>query len=320
MLLARWLTNHLYDVISHQPSNVENKSSRCGSPNEMEETSPRTTKCGADHQLVENISRQPLTVDNMKSIAIWRVRGFCVGVPWLLSFSELIISSWCVFVSQRRTSWHFRNGFAFVVRPFQVGLAFKSTKVKWIFNGHSLAVSFQSVRCSNVWLHVRRLQTDDSSPRVECPSDRRCRANWEVTQEHRVSASAIRGVSNCLTCRFHFRLAKTNIEDQVVSSYLVNDANCNVTLAEFALRLQISLDDPSTMELFTLFDKVGLMQSPRELQHWPVTSFPRTRTASSISENIWSAHCSWFTRTLRPLNSFTSSRKYTMTVAKVLGG
>lgn len=46
----------------------------------------------------------------------------------------------------------------------------------------------------------------------------------------------------------------TNIEEQVIN--LVNDINCNVTLSEFALRLQISPIDPATASLFAIFQKV----------------------------------------------------------------
>lgn len=55
---------------------------------------------------------------------------------------------------------------------------------------------------------------------------------------------------------FLFRLASTNIEEQVVTSYLVHDTNCIISMPEFALRLQISIDDPITADLFSIFDVV----------------------------------------------------------------
>lgn len=57
---------------------------------------------------------------------------------------------------------------------------------------------------------------------------------------------------------FH-RLTLTNVEDQIVSSLLVNDNNCIVSMSEFALRLQISPDDPNTIELFQIFDTVNMI-------------------------------------------------------------
>lgn len=48
----------------------------------------------------------------------------------------------------------------------------------------------------------------------------------------------------------------TNIEEQVVASNLVHETNCIISMPEFALRLQISVDDPVTAELFQIFDTV----------------------------------------------------------------
>lgn len=50
------------------------------------------------------------------------------------------------------------------------------------------------------------------------------------------------------------RLTLTNIEEQVVASNLVHEANCIISLPEYALRLQISIDDPVTAEIFGIFD------------------------------------------------------------------
>lgn len=50
----------------------------------------------------------------------------------------------------------------------------------------------------------------------------------------------------------------TNIEEQVVGASLVHDTNCIVSMPEFALRLQISIDDPITSELFRIFDVVNV--------------------------------------------------------------
>lgn len=54
----------------------------------------------------------------------------------------------------------------------------------------------------------------------------------------------------------HFRLAATNIEENVVKSYLVHESNSLVSMTEFALRLQISIDDRATADLFRIFDTV----------------------------------------------------------------
>lgn len=51
-------------------------------------------------------------------------------------------------------------------------------------------------------------------------------------------------------------LTATNIEENVVTSYLVHDANCIVSMPEFALRLQISIDDKTTADIFRIFDTV----------------------------------------------------------------
>ena len=53
-----------------------------------------------------------------------------------------------------------------------------------------------------------------------------------------------------------FSLTLTNIEEQIVASNLVHEANCVISMPEFALRLQISIDDPLTAELFRIFDTV----------------------------------------------------------------
>lgn len=52
------------------------------------------------------------------------------------------------------------------------------------------------------------------------------------------------------------RLTQTNIEEQVVASNLVHETNCVISMPEFALRLQISVDDPITAQLFQIFDTV----------------------------------------------------------------
>lgn len=62
-------------------------------------------------------------------------------------------------------------------------------------------------------------------------------------------------------CGFSFspsliRLTQTNIEEQVVASNLVHETNCVISMPEFALRLQISVDDPITAQLFRIFDTV----------------------------------------------------------------
>lgn len=41
-----------------------------------------------------------------------------------------------------------------------------------------------------------------------------------------------------------------------MASNLVHDTNCIISMPEFALRLQISVDDPVTAELFQIFDTV----------------------------------------------------------------
>lgn len=51
-------------------------------------------------------------------------------------------------------------------------------------------------------------------------------------------------------------LTVTNIEEQVIASNLVHETNCIISMPEFALRLQISVDDPVTAELFSIFDPV----------------------------------------------------------------
>lgn len=53
-----------------------------------------------------------------------------------------------------------------------------------------------------------------------------------------------------------FSLTLTNIEEQIVASNLVHETNCVISMPEFALRLQISVDDPLTAELFRIFDTV----------------------------------------------------------------
>lgn len=55
---------------------------------------------------------------------------------------------------------------------------------------------------------------------------------------------------------FIFRLTQTNIEEQVIASNLVHETNCVISMPEFALRLQISVDDPITAQLFQIFDPV----------------------------------------------------------------
>lgn len=55
---------------------------------------------------------------------------------------------------------------------------------------------------------------------------------------------------------FPTRLTQTNIEEQVVASNLVHETNCVISMPEFALRLQISVDDPITARLFQIFDTV----------------------------------------------------------------
>lgn len=61
-----------------------------------------------------------------------------------------------------------------------------------------------------------------------------------------------------ILCNFFlfFSLTLTNVEEQVVASNLVHDTNCVISMPEFALRLQISVDDPITAELFRIFDTV----------------------------------------------------------------
>lgn len=54
-----------------------------------------------------------------------------------------------------------------------------------------------------------------------------------------------------------YSLTLTNIEEQVVASNLVHEANCIISIPEFALRLQISVDNPITTELFRIFDTVS---------------------------------------------------------------
>lgn len=56
--------------------------------------------------------------------------------------------------------------------------------------------------------------------------------------------------------QIRIRLTATNIEENVVTSYLVHEANCIVSMPEFALRLQISIDDKTTANLFRIFDTV----------------------------------------------------------------
>lgn len=41
-----------------------------------------------------------------------------------------------------------------------------------------------------------------------------------------------------------------------MTSYLVHEANCIVSMPEFALRLQISIDDKTTADIFRIFDAV----------------------------------------------------------------
>lgn len=53
-----------------------------------------------------------------------------------------------------------------------------------------------------------------------------------------------------------FSLTLTNIEEQVVASNLVHESNCVISMPEFALRLQISVDNPVTADLFRIFDTV----------------------------------------------------------------
>lgn len=52
-------------------------------------------------------------------------------------------------------------------------------------------------------------------------------------------------------------LIETKIEENIVSSYLIHKANCIVTLPEFALRLQVPVDNKHTVELFNIFDAVS---------------------------------------------------------------
>lgn len=59
-----------------------------------------------------------------------------------------------------------------------------------------------------------------------------------------------------LMSRSFSSLNLTNIEEQVVASNLVHETNCIISMPEFALRLQISVDDPVTAELFQIFDTV----------------------------------------------------------------
>lgn len=42
----------------------------------------------------------------------------------------------------------------------------------------------------------------------------------------------------------------------MVGSNLVHETNCVISMPEFALRLQISVDDPITAQLFGIFDTV----------------------------------------------------------------
>lgn len=53
-----------------------------------------------------------------------------------------------------------------------------------------------------------------------------------------------------------FSLTLTSVEEQVVASNLVHETNCIISMPEFALRLQINVDDPLTAELFRIFDTV----------------------------------------------------------------
>lgn len=55
------------------------------------------------------------------------------------------------------------------------------------------------------------------------------------------------------------RLTATNIEEKVVNSYLVHETNCIVSMPEFALRLQISIDNKTTADIFRIFDTVRLL-------------------------------------------------------------
>lgn len=57
-----------------------------------------------------------------------------------------------------------------------------------------------------------------------------------------------------ITYFLNHRLDKTNIEEHIVTG---NTANCMVTLGEFSSRLQISMHDLDSAQLFSLFEKVN---------------------------------------------------------------
>lgn len=128
----------------------------------------------------------------------------------------------------------------------------------------------QSSWCAYIWLQLQRLQIDVQSKTIECST---CYGNcwyseiaptcWvsDPGQEPTLTMIWIITYTSITKWKSHFSLAKTNIEEQVVSSYLVHENNYLISLTEFALRLQISVEDPSTKELFDIFDTVTIDES-----------------------------------------------------------
>lgn len=89
-----------------------------------------------------------------------------------------------------------------------------------------------------------------------------------------------------------FRLAATNIEENVVTSYLVHEANCIVSMPEFALRLQISIDDKTTADIFRIFDTVRSIAPSADLYsiQMGIPLICRICAAQLISVNIYCVH------------------------------
>lgn len=91
-------------------------------------------------------------------------------------------------------------------------------------------------------------------------------------------------------------LSRTNIEEQIVSSYLVHGNNYQATLTEFALRLQISLDDPSTKELFKIFDTVIILffHLPRSLADSSFLFYHNLQDSTNTIDLRKYLHCALF--------------------------
>lgn len=141
---------------------------------------------------------------------------------------------------------------------------FRTKNIKFSLQMRLFPSFVQSTWCADIRSHLWRQQTNDTSISIKFTTSWKCfcyieieKWTW-VNKAGKIDKQFLIFAERFSSLIFIFSLTQTNIEDNIVENYLIHSANCIVSLSEFALRLQIPIDDTRTLELFNIFDVVSI--------------------------------------------------------------